>query len=383
MPCAIPEHLVAAYRTEAGELLAELESSLLDLTRTPTDADLVHRAFRALHALRGSAAMFGLDDLAAFAPEVEAVLEAVRDGWIRVTPDLLTLVLQAKDLLRTLLAGATGPDDPVRARLVDALRARLPAAEAVLPAGPPLPPPTPPPEGRKTFRLRFRPHPELFRNGTDVLALLGELRELGRYEAVARSRALPRLEELAPETCYLGCDVILTTDRGLDAVLDAFSFVYDRCDLKVEVVDDENAGEGAETRLGQILIDRGEISPDAVDRALAGRQRIGELLSAQGLVSAEAVQAAMVEQRFVREERQRREGGSPAVAAGFHASVSSLDQVCDLVSELVIAQAHLVRLASRSGDPELIRVSEDVERLLAELRSRTLDVRKVAPRAGA
>jgi two-component system chemotaxis sensor kinase CheA len=311
----IPDHLVAAYREEATGLLAEFEAALLALERTPADADLVDRAYRALHTVRGSAAMFRLDELAAFAPEVEAVLDAVRDGWVRMTPELVTLLLQARDLLRDLLDG-NAPEGGGRARLVDALRARLPTPETVLPAGPPLARPTPPPEGRKTFRLRFRPHPDLFQNGTNVLGLLGELRTLGRYQAVARTDALPRLEELAPETCTIGCDVVLTTDRGLAAVLDAFAFVDGRCELKVEVVDDERTP-GVDVRLGQILVDRGEVSPEVMDRVLAQHQRIGELLEAEGLVSAEAVEAAVLEQKVVREERQRRDGAAQADGASW------------------------------------------------------------------
>lgn len=379
MRFAVPDHLIAAYRAEATELLADLEASLRGLGSSPRDADLVDRALRALTTIQGSAAMFGFDDLAAFSPELEAVLVAVRDGWVRATPELVRLTLQATELLRGLLDGAAGPEKPGRAGLVGALRALLPAAGAVTPAGPPLPPPTPPPEGRKTFRLRFRPHPELLANGTDVLALLGELRSFGSYQAVARSGTVPPLEELAPETCYLGCDVILTTDRGLNAVLDTFAFVYGRCELKVEVVDDEQVRAGGpDARLGQILVDRGEVRPEEIDRTLAGRQRLGELLTAQGLVSAESVHAAMVEQKVLRAERERREGATPAQGS-LRVPASEVEGICDLVGELAIAQAHLVRIASRFDDPELIRLSAEVERLLAELRDRMLDVQRAEP----
>jgi two-component system, chemotaxis family, sensor kinase CheA len=63
----IEEH-IATYREEAGELLAELETSLLDLEGTPADQDLINRVFRAMHTIKGSGAMFGFDDIAAFHP---------------------------------------------------------------------------------------------------------------------------------------------------------------------------------------------------------------------------------------------------------------------------------------------------------------------------
>lgn len=381
MPPIIPEHLIASYREEAAELIAELEAAFLELERAPADAGLVDRAFRALHTIKGSAAMFGFDALADMAHEVETLFEAIRGGRVHVTPDLIALVLEAKDLLRALLDGTLGPDDAGRSRLRTALRARLPTAAANPAAEPPLPLRNPPTEGRKTYRLRFRPFPDLFGDGTNVLGLLAELRTLGRYQAVARSDALPRLEELSPETCYLGWDLILTTDRGLNAILDAFLFVDGRCELKVEVVDDEGVGAEeteADTRLGRILVDRGEVSPEEVARTLAARQRIGEALAAQGLVSPAAVEAAVVEQKVLREERHRRDGsGRTEAASSIRVAASKLDRLVDLVGELVIAQARLARVAARLEDPELVSVAEDVERLSTELRDGSLEVRMV------
>ena len=54
------------FRIEAQELIVELESALLELEERPDDQDLVDRAFRALHTLKGSGAMFGFDRVAAF-----------------------------------------------------------------------------------------------------------------------------------------------------------------------------------------------------------------------------------------------------------------------------------------------------------------------------
>jgi len=60
------EQHIATYREEAGELLAELETSLLELEDNPQDNDLINRVFRAMHTIKGSGAMFGFDDIARF-----------------------------------------------------------------------------------------------------------------------------------------------------------------------------------------------------------------------------------------------------------------------------------------------------------------------------
>lgn len=53
-----------AFQEEAREILVELESSLLELNENRGDKELVARAFRALHTIKGSGAMFGFDELA-------------------------------------------------------------------------------------------------------------------------------------------------------------------------------------------------------------------------------------------------------------------------------------------------------------------------------
>ena len=45
------------YIEEARELLAELETVLLELEENPEDSELIGRAFRALHTIKGYGAM--------------------------------------------------------------------------------------------------------------------------------------------------------------------------------------------------------------------------------------------------------------------------------------------------------------------------------------
>ena len=53
------------FHEEARELIGELESALLELDQKRDDPDILARAFRALHTIKGSGAMFGFDDVAA------------------------------------------------------------------------------------------------------------------------------------------------------------------------------------------------------------------------------------------------------------------------------------------------------------------------------
>ena len=100
-----------AYRAEAYELLAELETSLLALEEDPGDMELIGRVFRALHTIKGSGAMFGFDDIAAFTHDVETVFDLVRNEKLGVTKTLVDLALRAGDQIRGMLDGSDGGAD--------------------------------------------------------------------------------------------------------------------------------------------------------------------------------------------------------------------------------------------------------------------------------
>ena len=85
------------FRQEAQELLEQLEQTLLEIGHQPGDADLIDRAFRALHTIKGSGAMFGFDRVAAFTHHVETAFDLVRKGKVAVTAELIALTLAAKD----------------------------------------------------------------------------------------------------------------------------------------------------------------------------------------------------------------------------------------------------------------------------------------------
>ncbi len=73
------------FKQEAQDLLAQLETTLLDLDRTPQDMNLIDAAFRALHTIKGSGAMFGFEAAAAFTHHVETAFDQVRQGEARPT----------------------------------------------------------------------------------------------------------------------------------------------------------------------------------------------------------------------------------------------------------------------------------------------------------
>lgn len=97
-----------AFQEEAREILVELESALLELNENRGDKELVARAFRALHTIKGSGAMFGFDELAAFTHKLENAFDEVRTGRLSVTSQLVDLSLSALDQIKAMLEESAG-----------------------------------------------------------------------------------------------------------------------------------------------------------------------------------------------------------------------------------------------------------------------------------
>jgi two-component system chemotaxis sensor kinase CheA len=351
MSAADPTH---TFRQEAAELLDQLEEALLDLEHAPANNAVIDTAFRALHTLKGSGAMFGFDAAAAFTHHVETVFDQVRKGLIAPSRALISVALEAKDRIR-LLIEADGAVDPVDG---EAILERLRGLAA---GGGPTPPPAP-----VNWRIRFwLPQNAIF-TGVNPLALIDELRDLGPCTVVAQIDRVPPLEDIDPLGCYLGWDVVLTSDHPRAAIEQVFIFVLDEMELKIDAIP---AGE-EERRLGEILIERGDVAPEAVDAAVAAQSPIGALLVKAGELSEDKLAAALGEQQHLRTEaRVTRPSDTVRVPA------ERLDELMDRVGELVIAQSRLRQVAANSQDPSLKSVAEEIERLALDLRDTTMGVR--------
>jgi two-component system chemotaxis sensor kinase CheA len=377
------EQHIATYREEARELLGELETSLLELEESPKDTELISRVFRAMHTIKGSGAMFGFDEIAAFTHEVETVFDLVRNGDMPVTKPLLDLTLRARDHIKELLDASISGNDVDHAagtEIIAGLKHLVPAREddtIPLPQAPEGAATTAGQEGdeRKTWRIRFKPLPEVLLSGTNPVALINELRQLGTCHVIAHTNQIPLLGDICPEHCYLYWDIILTTTRGIDAIRDVFIFVEDDCDLKIDLIDDGGRIDNDQgyKRLGDILVERGDISPMELLKILGLQKRFGELAVAVGAVTPDTIQSALLEQQQVKSVRQER--ASQENASSIRVPAEKLDLLVNLVGELVTVQAHLSQTAALAENAAFVSIAEEVERLVGELRDTALNIR--------
>lgn len=338
------------FLAEASELLDRLETTLLDLGDRPGDSALVDTAFRALHTIKGSGAMFGFDRVAAFTHDFETAFDLVRRGEVPISADLVNISLSAKDYIRTLIED---PDStaPVIGEAILAELERLVGRAQAQPAMPPqpeAPAPEMPDAGTAGWRIGIAFAPEVLRNGTNPLALLDELRELGPCTVVPRLADLPDLAALDPERLALGWDVTLRGAATREAIEDVFLFVRDDMVLTLAPLDDRAPAP----------------APVAVPLPAAP----APVPVAQPPAKPAASEA---------ERRGPARGSEPRGSSTMRVEAERLDELLDRVGELVIAQARLSQLAGHHADAGLQTIAEEIERLSAQLRDTTMSIRMV------
>jgi len=370
------------YREEAYELLANLEDALIELEQHPDDLDIVGRVFRAMHTIKGSGAMFGFDDIAAFTHTIETVYDLIRDGNLKVSQDLISLTLSSCDQIKAMLDASQGlvaASEERTRELAQAFVGYLPREEEPLDegaAGPCRPEPQEEaPRPLTTFRIRFRPHRDLFANGTNPIPLLNELKALGESAIVCHMDDLPDLKAIDPEACYTSWDIILTTLSDINTIRDVFIFVEDSSEISIEPVDTltPKDNDAEYKKMGEILLERGSVQKDDLDKALKTQKRLGEVLVEAGTLDKSEIRSALAEQEQVRSVRKKRAAAEET--SSIRVPAARLDALVNLVGELVTVQARLTQFSARKSDPDLLGIAEEVERLSAELRDISMGIR--------
>ncbi|PWC38605.1 chemotaxis protein CheW [Azospirillum sp. TSO22-1] len=142
------DDLLSEFLTETNENLSVLDVELVRLEQNPNDPELLSNIFRLVHTIKGTCGFLGLPRLEKVAHASENVLGKFRDGELVITPAAVSLILQALDTIKGLLAvlEATeaeppGDDNDLIIRLNACAEGKLGGAPAA--AAPPPPPPPP------------------------------------------------------------------------------------------------------------------------------------------------------------------------------------------------------------------------------------------------
>jgi two-component system, chemotaxis family, sensor kinase CheA len=347
------QEMLPAFIEEANEQSDALETLLLELESAPGDRDLLDALFRCAHTIKGSAGVFGLDDVVHFTHHVEALLQRLRDGLIQLSPALNTLLLRSNDTIRILVNAARHERALSEAQICDrdALIAQLVQITGHQ-HGPSSPDahehaqPMQADSSTKPWCVQVRFGADTFRHGIDPLSLLNYVRGLGQVSQIqAQIEEIPTIDALDPESCHWCFDFVLHTNASHHDIEQAFKFALEDCTLT--------------------------ISPLTV--ANQDDQRAAEMNTAES-----QLQENMQTPALQKQPKQRAGGvGGGDESAFIRVQADRLDEVINLLGELVIAGSGASMIARQARQRGLVEANQQVMRLIESIRNSTLKLRMV------
>lgn len=380
------DQVASVFYDEANELLDSLEDHLLTLENEPKNQETISAVFRAMHTIKGSSGMFGLNDIQHFTHEMETAFDKVRNGIVPVSAELINLTLRARDHIRSMLGVEV--TDEIRALGNDIISSLHQITDSFTggssqAAAPVTAPQAQEPEKSKTrtWRISFKPSQTIMQNGTRPELLVKELSEMGTATIVAFQDALPSLSEINSELCYISWDVILTTEKSENDIKDVFIFLDEDSKIKIEEINDS----GFRKRLGEILVSRKLVSEKELQALIDEQKKLGELLVSHNVVSEEQIQSALAEQAHIAKvntpssSQNISQGQNPSSQAQQNQTIrvasTKLDQLIDLVGELVTFNARLSSISGALKNQQLTTLAELGESLIFSLRDTSMDMR--------
>ncbi|MGE5340166.1 MAG: chemotaxis protein CheA [Candidatus Omnitrophota bacterium] len=369
------EKLKEIFKTEVDELIEDAEEVLISLESDVSNEELINEIFRIFHSVKGSAGIVGFNEMAHFAHGVENILDRVRQGELKISKNLISLILESIDILKSYIdyyfGGPAVNESKIQKITASLNRFRGVAEPAEFKVE----------EKKESQKIKkakyFGIHVELkddiFFRGQDPILLLRELADLGNFESI-RSNIIriPELEEIDPLTNYIFYDIVLRSKHSYNEIKDVFIFVYD--DNRIEIADissrfvDDVDTELADKKLGEILVDEGIIEEEEVERIAADHRKIGEEIVAKTSVKKEHVQKIL---------KKKQKSKKVQIASTIRVKTDKLDKLINLIGEMVISVSRISMISQETGNKDIINSTLELNRISRDLQEQIMMVRMV------
>jgi two-component system chemotaxis sensor kinase CheA len=405
------------FSEESAELLEQSETILLKLEDEPESDDLINDLFRAVHTIKGSAGIFGFNDVVSFTHVAESVMGRLRDKEIFLNEDLISLLLDSRDQISQLVTHVLDNEDKP---IVDSLRQTgdelLGKLQQYLDGdvlntstvetgnkaeGISLTSSESESVSNDYWHISIRFNRNVLSNGMDPLSFFRYLDTVGDFISMTTLTAdLPSLNEINAEESYLGFEIDLNTSASKEAIADVFEFVQDECQLHIlpprskigdytlliDALPEENMA------IGEILVATGALTKDELKEALeyqgehtvtetvkdgesepvevTTKPQLGSVLIDKGMTDVRVIDAAVNKQDKIKEAKKTDQ-------QSVRVNAEKLGDLINLVGELVISSAHTELKAKQTEQPELLETAEHLTRLVEEIRDATLSLRMV------
>lgn len=360
---------------ECDELLTSLDERLSTLHEEIADNEALNAIFRAVHSIKAGAGAFGFTQLVAFTHKYEAILDQLRDGRIEQSAQVVAVLINAGDILAGLVeavqTGQSIPED-YGSDVLRELELLLNTEGSDFQQATPEPRADDPPDGESkpvSYRVKFKPHAELFRHANEPLLLIRELKRLGDVSVSCDTSRLPPLSSLEPEDAYLSWSLEIVAACEKAAIAEVFEFVEDDCDLEIEVC-----------AVAEVASANDAVTPSPIPHG-TGNAEAGCAQRKEGAkpadTAAKVQRSASVPVNNVQGGRQENAPMSGGISS-IRVDLDRVDRLVNVVGELVITQSMVSQQsgdAADRGDLQTSQGHDELATLVRELQECVMAIR--------
>ncbi|TRX71617.1 chemotaxis protein CheA [Carboxylicivirga sp. M1479] len=346
----------AKFVEESNDNVHDLEEALLLLEKDTSNNEIIERIFRAMHTIKGGGAMFGFNQLSEFTHHLETVFDLIRNNKLAINDDIISLTFESIDHIKHMLEmGDVDDQDELdnQAAFIQRVR-RVSNSESDTPQVKPSTGQAPviKNDGTKTYLIGIKPNEEILRNGTNPFYLLDDLHAMGEAKVVALHTNVPALSNFKPINSYCHWQVVLNTNETINEIKDVFIFVEDECEVSIDEIGEGNL-----------------LSTEAIGKYIDIASEQQKVLSKVDLVALSNT-ATGAAKKEIKKKVQLKEHKISSIRV----NSTKIDELVNLVSELVTIQAQLNLFAENDGNPAVLALAENIQKLSRQLRDNAFSI---------
>jgi two-component system, chemotaxis family, sensor kinase CheA len=364
---------LSEFLSEGQEIIDALNHNLLRMDQRgggpgagTIDPDLVNECFRGVHSLKGLSGLFGFQSMTAVSHTLESLLDSLRLGRVKTTPDILDLLFEAVELFTEMFGAAAEGREVALDRVSDYLDRTNTAALAARAGGK---------EPDALSQYAFPPN---------ILSVLTEYEEHRLLENIKQGRTIYRvraafelmnidtgLEKLKERIKLIGevitylpsADSIDDTSILLDLLIGTSSSL-DAVRAKLQ---DEDVDISAVPRAGATAEPSGGAVHAQVDEQLVAAALQSSPPAAAATADSEPPAPPPTPAAAAPADGEQTEESIRSVSQTVRVDIRKLDSLMNAVSELTIAHAGIAEILARLQMRE--ELSDEVRMMSRELRS--------------
>jgi two-component system chemotaxis sensor kinase CheA len=311
------ENYKDVFISESMEHINSLTQGLLELEKNPGNKEVITEIFRAAHTLKGMSATMGYEGMAQITHDMENLLDAVRNGELEISSEVIDVLFEAVDILESALDSLSESDEE-----------NIDAQEV-----------------------------------SQKLSKFTQIKRKGDKDAAGR-----KVEVSLPEEGIKRIDIQLDEDCTLKSVrvYMAFRELRELGEIVKCIPDEEKLEDGNFDRSFSIFL-----KTNASEEEIRARLKKVSEVSRVEIYSGEASPA--------KEGKAKKVGDIKSVQT-VRVSIERLDSLMNLVGELVISKSRLFQIKNKYAIDELNETLAYIDKLTTSLQEEVQEMRMVEVR---